>query len=117
MFREFTAGIAREKSLFLRHNSYYNSVAEIATQIPVDPPPSSKIMYLTLSHLQSAIRIALQKGQLCRIYQESLDACWPNHTPEAKAQKIEAFATQNRWVVTHREIGSLGIVAEFQKGE
>ncbi len=74
-------------------------------------------MHTTLPHLQSAIRLSLQKGELCRVYRETLDACWPNLTEDAQCDIIARFAAQNRWTVTCREIGRLGLVAEFQKGE
>jgi hypothetical protein len=72
-------------------------------------------MYTTVPHLQTAIRGTLQKGVLCRIYPESLDACWPNLTPEARTQKVAQFAAQNHWNVTYRTLGNLGVVAEFVK--
>jgi len=72
-------------------------------------------MYSTLPHLQSAIRSSLQKGALCRVYQDSLDACWPNLSREAQAEKVAQFAAQNRWSVNCRVLGGLGIVAEFVK--
>ena len=72
-------------------------------------------MYSTLPHLQTAIRSSLQKGALCRIYAESLDACWPHLTPEIREQKIAQFAAQNHWDVTYRTLGSMGMVAEFVK--
>jgi hypothetical protein len=72
-------------------------------------------MYTTLPHLQTAIRSSLQKGVLCRIYAESLDACWPNMTPETRTEKITQFAAQNHWNVTYRSLGNLGTVAEFVK--
>ena len=72
-------------------------------------------MYSTLPHLQTAIRSSLQKGALCRIYAESLDACWPHITADVRAEKIAHFAAQNRWSVTYRTLGSMGFVAEFAK--
>jgi hypothetical protein len=71
-------------------------------------------MYTTPIHLQSAIRTALQKGQLCRIYHDSLVACWPHLPDELRAQKVAAFAAQNRWSVQLRTLGNMGIVAEFE---
>jgi hypothetical protein len=70
-------------------------------------------MYTTLSHLQSAIRVALQKGQLCRVYLESLVACWPNISDEMRSEKVAQFAAQYHWSVTMRHLPSLGLVAEF----
>lgn len=72
-------------------------------------------MYTTLPHLQSAIRTQLQKGAVCRVYQESLQACWPNLPDEVRMQKLTQFATQNHWNVICRQLGNLGVVAEFQK--
>ena len=74
-------------------------------------------MYSTLPHLQAAIRSALQKGALCRIYLETLQACWPNLSPEARTEKVAQFAAQNHWRVTYRTLGNLGLVAEFEKAE
>jgi hypothetical protein len=72
-------------------------------------------MYSTIPHLQTAIRSSLQKGVLCRIYAESLDACWPNIAPEVRTQKVAVFAAQNHWNVNYRALGALGLVAEFAK--
>jgi hypothetical protein len=72
-------------------------------------------MYTALPHLHAAIRTALHKGALCRVYKESLDACWPNFTEDVRAERIEHFAAQNHWVVSFRHLGSLGGVAEFEK--
>lgn len=77
-----------------------------------NPPP---VMYSSLPHLQSAIRQSLQKGIVCRIYPESLLACWPNLSAEERASRVENFASQNRWQVSFRELGNLGLVAEFSK--
>jgi hypothetical protein len=73
------------------------------------------LMHASLPHLQSAIRVSLEKGQLCRVYQESLNACWPNLADDLRAEKIAQFAAQNRWSVAVRNLGGLGLVAEFQK--
>ena len=72
-------------------------------------------MYSTLPHLQSAIRQSLQKGTVCRIYPESLIACWPNVSAQERTSRIERFAAENHWQVAFRELGSLGLVAEFSK--
>jgi hypothetical protein len=72
-------------------------------------------MYTTLPHLQAAIRAALQKGAVCRIYKESLNACWPNLPDDVQAERVAKFAAQNRWNVTCRMLGNLGRVAEFEK--
>jgi len=74
-------------------------------------------MYNTLPHLQSAIRASLQKGELCRVYKESLNACWPNIPVELRAEKVAQFAAQNHWVVGFRDLGHLGVVAEFRKAD
>lgn len=74
-------------------------------------------MYTTLPHLQSAIRTQLQKGAVCRVYHESLDACWPNLSDSVRMEKLTQFATQNHWHVTCRTLGNLGFVAEFEKSE
>lgn len=74
-------------------------------------------MYTTVPHLQTAIRGSLQKGALCRVYAESLDACWPHMTPEVRSQRIAQFAAQNHWQVNYRTLGNLGLVAEFVKEE
>ena len=79
--------------------------------------PETNSMYTTIPHLQSAIRVSLQKGQLCRVYQESLNACWPHLSDDAQADKVARFALQHHWVVSFRQLGSLGLVAEFQKTE
>jgi hypothetical protein len=72
-------------------------------------------MHATLSHLQSAIRTALQKGHVCRIYQDSLLACWPRLSEEVRTEKILQFAAQNHRSVNLRAVGNLGIIAEFEK--
>jgi hypothetical protein len=72
-------------------------------------------MYTTLPHLQSAIRTALQKGAMCRVYKESLNACWPNLPENVQLEKLTQFAAQNHWNVTCRTLGNLGVVAEFEK--
>jgi hypothetical protein len=72
-------------------------------------------MYTTIPHLQSKIRTALQHGQLCRIYAESLTACWPRLSGDLLMEKITQFAAQNHWQVTFRNLGNLGLVAEFEK--
>ncbi|HSI15277.1 MAG TPA: hypothetical protein VK961_24730 [Chthoniobacter sp.] len=72
-------------------------------------------MYSSLPHLQTAIRSSLQKGALCRIYPESLDACWAHIAPESRAQKVAQFAAQNHWDVNFRTLGAMGMVAEFVK--
>jgi hypothetical protein len=72
-------------------------------------------MYTAIPHLQAAIRQALQKGPLCRIYPDSLAACWPNLSAEERTLHVENFADQNHWQVVIREAGSLGTVAEFSK--
>jgi hypothetical protein len=74
-------------------------------------------MYSSLPHLQTAIRQSLQKGALCRIYPESLTACWPHVSPQERANRVERFAAQNHWQVAFRELGNLGLVAEFTKAE
>lgn len=74
-------------------------------------------MYSSLAHLQTAIRSSLQKSTQCRIYAESLDACWPHITPDVREQKIAQFAAQNHWCVTYRTLGAMGFVAEFAKAE
>jgi hypothetical protein len=74
-------------------------------------------MYTTLSHLQTAVRQALQKGALCRVYAESLNACWPNLPGEEMIARIERFAAQNHWTVSFRQLGNLGSVAEFTKAD
>jgi len=70
-------------------------------------------MYTTLSRLQSAIRSRLQKSQSCRIYNDSLFACWPNIPDHVRSEKIAQFAAQNHWSVTVRELAGFGLVAEF----
>jgi len=75
------------------------------------------IMYTAIAHLQTAIRQALHKGAICRIYPESLDACWPGISAEERTARVERFAAQNHWQVTIREVGSLGVLAEFSKAE
>lgn len=72
-------------------------------------------MYTTIPHLQSKIRATLQHGQLCRIYAESLNACWSRLSGDLPKEKIMQFAAQNHWQVTFRDLGNLGLVAEFQK--
>jgi len=72
-------------------------------------------MYTTLSHLQTAIRTQLQRSEICRIYKESLNACWPNMSDNAQLEKMTQFATQNHWSVNCRTLGNLGVVAEFMK--
>lgn len=72
-------------------------------------------MYRTLSHLQSALRTSLERGDLRRIYQETQLACWPDLSDAQRAEKIVRFATENGWSVTFRDDESLGIVAEFSK--
>lgn len=72
-------------------------------------------MYSAIPHLQTAIRQSLHKGALCRIYPESLEACWPGISPEERTARVERFAAQNHWQVAIREAGALGIVAEFSK--
>jgi hypothetical protein len=74
-------------------------------------------MHSTLPHLQSAIRQALQKGPVCRVYPESLNACWPNLPDEEQLNRIERFAAQNHWRASIRILGNLGAVAEFSKAE
>ena len=71
-------------------------------------------MHATVPHLRSAINQSLHKGALCRIYKDSLDACWPG--PESlRRLGVAQFAERNRWDVEFREIGALGLVAEFRK--
>ncbi len=72
-------------------------------------------MHTTIPHLQAAIRLSLQKGQLCRVYKESLDACWAHLSDEEQAEKIARFAEQHHWSVEFRDLGPLGLVAEFRK--
>ncbi|MEP6667916.1 MAG: hypothetical protein ABJF10_02120 [Chthoniobacter sp.] len=72
-------------------------------------------MYSTLPHLQAAIRTSLQKGALCRIYEDTLLACWPNLSADSRTLKIDYFAAQNHWSVNYRELGAMGVVAEFEK--
>jgi hypothetical protein len=74
-------------------------------------------MHAAISHLQSAIRTSLQKGQLYRIYQDSLTACWPNLSDESRAARVAEFAAQNRWSVCLRNTAHLGLMAEFTKLE
>jgi len=78
---------------------------------------NTNYMYTTLPHLQSAIRLSLQKGQLCRVYKESLDACWPHLSDDDQAERIARFAAQHHWVVSFRQLGALGLVAEFEKAD
>ncbi len=79
--------------------------------------PATNIMYTTIPHLNSAIRLSLQKGQLCRVYKESLDACWPHLSDDEQAERIAQFAMQHHWAVRFRKVGSLGTVAEFEKAD
>jgi hypothetical protein len=72
-------------------------------------------MYKSLPQLQSAVRTALEKDPQCRIYRESLQACWPNVPDDERAEKIAEFASRNRWTVLVRTVTGLGCVAEFQK--
>ena len=72
-------------------------------------------MYRTILHLQSAIRTSLQKSPHRRIYRESLHACWPGLPEDERVQRIVEFAAQNHWNVTVRDLGNLGIVAEFSR--
>jgi hypothetical protein len=72
-------------------------------------------MYSTIPHLRSAIQQALFKGELCRIYRESLRACWPNLADPDRRAAITQFAAQNRWEVSFREVTGLGELAEFRK--
>ena len=74
-------------------------------------------MYSTLPHLQTAIRQSLQKGQLCRVYKESLSACWPRLPEEVLSERVSQFAAQQHWAVAFRNLGALGLVAEFQKAD
>ncbi len=74
-------------------------------------------MHAAISHLQTAIRTSLQKGELCRIYQDSLTACWPNLSEELRAVHVSEFAAQNRWAVTFRNTTHLGLMAIFTKLE
>ena len=74
-------------------------------------------MYSSIPHIQSAIRSSLQKGQLCRVYKESLDACWPRLQEEEQAERIAQFAAQHHWAVTFRRLGALGLVAEFRHAD
>jgi len=78
---------------------------------------STNHMYTTIPHLQSAVRLSLQKGQLCRVYKESLNACWPRLSDDEQAERIAHFAAQNHWEVNFRLLGPLGLVAEFEKAE
>jgi hypothetical protein len=50
-----------------------------------------------------------------RIYEDSLAACWPNRTPEARMLALEQFANQNHWTVRVRQLGGVGVAAEFEK--
>jgi hypothetical protein len=72
-------------------------------------------MYSSLAHLQTAIRISLEKGPVSRIYNESLIACWPHVSDDVRTERIAQFAAQNHWSVALRNLGALGLVAEFQK--
>ncbi|EDY21244.1 hypothetical protein CfE428DRAFT_1537 [Chthoniobacter flavus Ellin428] len=72
-------------------------------------------MYTTLPHLQSAIRTQLQRSEVCRIYKESINACWPNLSDNAQLEKMTLFAERNHWSVSCRTLGNLGVVAEFAK--
>jgi len=74
-------------------------------------------MYSSLAHLSSAIRTSLNRAAVCRIYKDTLDACWPNLSDQAQADRVEKFAGQYHWTVSFRQIGSLGLVAEFQKAD
>jgi len=74
-------------------------------------------MYTTIPHLQTAIRSSLLKGQLCRVYKESLDACLPPLADRDQMERISEFATQHHWAVEVRTLGALGVVAEFRKAE
>jgi hypothetical protein len=74
-------------------------------------------MHTTLPHLQAAVRQALQKSTFCRIYPESLTACWPNLSTEERTARLERFAAQNHWTVAYRHLGNLGEVAEFTKAD
>jgi len=72
-------------------------------------------MYTTIPHLQLKIRTTLQHGELCRVYAESLNACWPRLSGDFLFERIAQFAAQNHWQVALRNLGNLGMVAEFQK--
>ena len=72
-------------------------------------------MHAALSHLLTAIRTSLQKGELCRIYQDSLNACWPDLPDEIRETRIAEFAAQNHWAVTLRKNVHMGLLAEFTK--
>ena len=72
-------------------------------------------MYSSIVHLRSAIRQTLEKGGICRIYQDTLEACWPHVPPDLRHDKIGQFAAQNHWAVTVRNLASMGLVAEFVK--
>ncbi len=74
-------------------------------------------MHAAISHLQMAIRTSLQKGQLYRIYQDSLNACWPNLSEELRAARVAEFAAQNHWAVTLLKTTHLGLMAVFTKLE
>lgn len=74
-------------------------------------------MYATLPHLQTAIRTSLNKGGLCRVYEDTLSACWPHEQEERRFEKVSQFAQQNHWAVTFRRIGALGLAAEFHKAD
>ena len=79
------------------------------------PATSETIVHRSIPHLQSAIRTSLQKGHFCRVYKDSLNACWPDLSDGAQLEKIGEFAAQNDWVVSFHALGSLGMVAEFEK--
>lgn len=72
-------------------------------------------MHTTVTHLQSAIRTALLKGELFRVYQDSINACWPTSSMEKQNALVDQFANQNHWIAEHRTLGHLGPVVEFRK--
>lgn len=66
--------------------------------------------------LASMITATLQTRDVCRVYSDSLSICWPDARDwDTLASKITTFALQHRWGLEFRELGKMGVAAEFRK--
>jgi hypothetical protein len=66
--------------------------------------------------LASLIEITLQTREVCRVYSDTLSACWPEaRDSDTLTEKICSLAGEHRWEVEFREFGKTGVAAEFRK--
>ncbi len=66
--------------------------------------------------LAALIDTTLHTRPVCRVYAADLSACWPDAMDsDTLTEKIYHFAQENHWEVEFRELGKMGVAAEFRK--